>query len=140
MPFGFITIGLIMVITGVKGTHAALGAQLQKDFTGDRNFIYWLLAIGVVGSIGYVENEKAKTFSHLFLVLIIVAMVLKNGGFAQKLMEALQQGPVKIAAPITATSSAPAAASSSSSASSSNPLASVASAVGSIAKIAAIFA
>lgn len=99
MPFAFITIGLIMVITGVKGTHAALGAQLQKDFTGDRNFVYWLLAIGVVGSLGYVESMK--TFSRLFLLLIVVAMILKNGGFAEKLMQALAQGPQKISAPST---------------------------------------
>lgn len=88
-----------MVITGVKGTHAALGAQLQKDFTGDRNFVYWLLAIGVVGSLGYVESMK--TFSRLFLLLIVVAMILKNGGFAEKLMQALAQGPQKISAPST---------------------------------------
>lgn len=98
-----------MIVTGAKGTHAALGAQLTKDFTGDKNFIYWLIAIGVVGSIGYVESMR--TFSRLFLLLIVVAMILKNGGFATQLMQAVQQGPQKIAAPATATGTTGASAS-----------------------------
>lgn len=92
MPFALVFIGLILIITGAKDTYAALGKQLVTDFTGSKGFIVWIVAIGAVGSLGYVE--KLRPFSRIFMVLIIVSMVIKNGGVFDKLQEAINTGPV----------------------------------------------
>ncbi len=92
MPFALVFAGLIMVITGVKNTQGALGEQLVKDFTGTGNFLYWFVAIGSVGALGAIPGFKP--FSRMFMTLIIVAMVIKNGGIFDNLTKALRDGPI----------------------------------------------
>jgi hypothetical protein len=91
MPFALVLIGLILIVSGARNTHTALGRQLASDFTGPGNFVYWVLAIGSVGALGYIP--ELRSFSRWFMVLIIVAMVIRNGGFFDKFREAINQGP-----------------------------------------------
>jgi|GEM_PF-5663381 len=83
MPFALVTIGLLLIIVGFQDTYKQFGTQVQSDFTGKNNFIYWLIAIGIIGAIGYVK--EFQTFSRIFIGLVIVAMFLshKKGGIAQ---------------------------------------------------------
>lgn len=97
MPFALIFIGLVLVVTGARDTYKPMGAQLVTDFTGKNNFTYWLAAIGAVGAVGY--YTPAKSFSHAFLLLILLAMVLANGGVFDKFTQALAQGPAASPAP-----------------------------------------
>lgn len=90
MPFALVTVGLLMVITGVRNTYSDFASQLKSDFTGPANFTYWIVAIGVIGSIGYVDRLRA--FANMFMALIILAMVLKNGGIFDKFKAALATG------------------------------------------------
>lgn len=94
MPFALVFIGLVLVITGARGTMRELGEELRTDFTGPGNFVWWIASIGVVGSLGYIQ--ELRSFSRWFMALIIVAMVLSNRGFFAKLFEALQAGPENI--------------------------------------------
>jgi hypothetical protein len=123
MPFALVLIGLIMVVTAAKGTHVALGTQLTKDFTGPGNFIYWFVAIGVVGAVGQIP--KGEKLANPFLVLLIAAMLLaqsRNGraGFFKGFMDAIKQGPV--ASPRESTTGATASAGSSQQAGSAAPV------------------
>lgn len=80
MPFAFMIVGLVLVVTGLQNTYATLGAQLQKDLFGPQGFIVWAIALIFVGLLGYVQ-ELAK-FSRWFLALILIAIILaqyKNG-------------------------------------------------------------
>lgn len=97
MPYALIVIGLAMVLSGVNGCYAALGSQLKTDFTGSQNFVIWVLAIMAVGAIGYVKD--LREFSHYFLALIILAMVLSNKGFFANFSQAINQGPAQPASP-----------------------------------------
>lgn len=90
MPFALVTIGLLLVITGFQNTYREFGLQLAKDFTGEGNFIYWVISIGVVGILGY--NKTLEPFSRAFMGLIIVVMFLSNGAFFDKLSEAVKEG------------------------------------------------
>lgn len=90
MAFVLVIAGLLMIVSGAKGTYAAFGKQLASDVNGQ--FLYFAAAIGAVGSLGYIES--LRTFSRLFMALILIVLVLANGGFAQKFMAALKQGPV----------------------------------------------
>lgn len=92
MPFALLLFGLVFVVTGVKGTTRAMGDQLVKDFTGDGNFFYWFASIGAVGALGAVPEFRA--FSRMFMTLIIVAMIIRNGGVFDKLLQAIKTGPV----------------------------------------------
>lgn len=92
MAFVLVTVGLLMIVTGARGTYAQFGSQVASDFTGSQPFTYWLAAIGAVGSIGYID--ALRTFSRLFLTLILVSMVLANKGFFAKLTDALKTGPI----------------------------------------------
>ena len=102
MPFALVTIGLVMIVTGAKDTYDAFGAQVVGDFTGPGNFTYWVASLGAVGAVGYVK--EFRTFSHAFMALILIAMVIRNGGFFDKFNSALSTGPVAPAAnPASAT-------------------------------------
>jgi len=97
MPFLLTAIGLILIVTGVRDTHMQLAAQLQKDFSGQQNFGTWVLALGAVGSLGYIN--ELRTFSHYFLALVLIAMVLSNRGFFQKFSEQWNAGPLVTSVP-----------------------------------------
>lgn len=87
MPFALILIGLVLVIASARGTLKDLGALLKGDFTGEGNFFLWLIALGVLGMIGY--YKPAEKFSRAFMTLVLLAMVLSNAGFFRKLVDAL---------------------------------------------------
>jgi len=91
MPFALITIGLIMVVTGVRNTYGDFASQVKSDFTGPGNFTYWVASIGAIGALGYVE--ALRPFANMFLALVILVMVLKNGGVFDKFKSALDSGP-----------------------------------------------
>lgn len=96
MPFALVTIGLLLIVVGAKGTQREFGSELRADFTGPGNFTFWIASVGAVGALGYIES--LKTFSRAFMALIIISMILSNRGFFQKFMEALNAGPQKVSA------------------------------------------
>lgn len=90
MPFALVTIGLILIVTGVKDTYKQLGAQIVTDFTGSGNFIYWVVSIFIIGALGYIP--AFEKFSRWLLALVIVVLVLNNRGFFAQFTSALQSG------------------------------------------------
>ena len=89
MPFVLITLGLILVVAGVRGKADDLLSLLKNDFTGSPSFLPWIFSIIVIGSLGYISN--LRTISRSFLVLIIVVLFLKNGGFFSQLQKGLPE-------------------------------------------------
>ena len=81
MSFVLLIIGAVLLMSAIRGTNDQLFGLLKNDFTGPNNFIYWLLSIVVVGSLGYVP--KLKPLSTAFLALIIIALIFskKNAAF-----------------------------------------------------------
>jgi hypothetical protein len=88
MPFALLIIGTALVIAGVRNTvydykgkdgemHPGLFTLAKNDFTGNNNYIYWMLSILVIGSLGYIDS--IKPLSRAFLVLVIIVLFLKNG-------------------------------------------------------------
>lgn len=90
MPFALTIIGLIMIVSGARDTHAALGKEVVADAT---DFLPWIVSIGGIGMVGYIP--QLRTFSRAFMALIFIVMVLRNGGFFDKFNEALALGPVR---------------------------------------------
>lgn len=77
MPFALLVIGITLVVAGVRDTADDLFTLLQSDFSGNNSYIQWVIAIVIIGSLGYID--QLKTFSRAFLFLIIVSLFLKNG-------------------------------------------------------------
>ncbi|MEB2538392.1 MULTISPECIES: hypothetical protein [Bacillati] len=91
MPFALVIIGLLMIITGINNTYSQFGSQLQQDFTGSKSFVVWILALGSVGALGYIKD--LRQFSHYFMALILISMILSNKGVFQNFQAALASGP-----------------------------------------------
>lgn len=91
MPYALTFAGLLLIITGINNTYSQLGAQLKKDFSGDKSFLMYIAALGGVGALGYIPT--LRRFSHLFMALILISLVLSNKGFFNNLSAALK-GPL----------------------------------------------
>ena len=93
MAFALLIVGMSLVVVSVRNTQATFTARVANDFKGSGNFLYWIVAILIIGAIGYIP--KAKPVSDLFLVLILVVLFLKKGnpsvggGFFQQFTQAI---------------------------------------------------
>lgn len=91
MGFALLIVGLLMVITGARGTYTQFGSQIASEFTGQNNFTYWLIAIGAVGAVGYIQS--LQVISRYLMALIILSIFLSHKGFFSQFQAALQSGP-----------------------------------------------
>ena len=79
MPLALLLVGALFLIAAVRGTHTDLFTLLKGDFTGDKNFLVWVVAIFVLGALGYVAG--IKPLANAFLLLVVVVILLTNKGF-----------------------------------------------------------
>jgi hypothetical protein len=93
MGLPLLIIGLLMVITGGRGTYAQFGSQVASEFQGPNSFTYWLLAIGILGAVGYIK--PLQKISRLLMALVLIVIFLANKGFFAKFTQALQTGPTQ---------------------------------------------
>lgn len=80
MPFALIIAGIILTVAGVRSTENALFALLKGDLTGTNSFIWWVISILAIGSVGYLPGMRQ--LANAFLALIMIVLVLsvnKNG-------------------------------------------------------------
>lgn len=89
MPFIFILIAIMLIFMGYRGTQKDFFALLKGDFTGQNNFIYWIISLFVVGAIGYIP--KLKNFSDSFMVLILLILIISNNGFFNKFTSQIKE-------------------------------------------------
>jgi hypothetical protein len=89
MPFALIIVGVLLVVSSVRGTVSdnangtpGLITLVKGDFTGANNFSYWLISLLILGALGYID--ALKPLSRVFMVLVIVVLFLSNGGFFAK--------------------------------------------------------
>lgn len=78
MPFVLLAVGILFLVVAVKGTQGDFYALLKSEIVGTNSFIPWIAAIIVLGLAGYIKPIRPIT--HAFLVLVILVMVLANGG------------------------------------------------------------
>jgi hypothetical protein len=89
MPIALAVIGLALIISGARGEAGNLGTQVGSDLKG--GYLDWLAAVALVGFVGYVPG--LQSLSRMMLGLIILVMVIKNGGIWTNLQKAAQTNP-----------------------------------------------
>jgi hypothetical protein len=77
MPFALLMLGVLFLTVAIRNQQTAFVQLVRADFSGTGNFSYWVVAVIVLGAIGYIP--KAKPVSNLLLVLILIVLVLKRG-------------------------------------------------------------
>lgn len=90
MPYALILMGAVLLVAGVRNTYPDLWKLVQNDFTAQGGFLSWVAAIAVVGGMGYIP--KLKPLSIAFMTLLLIVLVLSNGGVFQKLQTFIQGG------------------------------------------------
>ena len=100
MPFVFTIAGVLLVVSGVRGTSTDLFKLVKSDFSGTHNYFEYIVAVFLVGSIGYVK--ELSTMSRLFMFLIIAGLLYQNKQFFSGLVTQETAQPVAQTNPSTA--------------------------------------
>lgn len=93
MPIFFLAVGILLIIVAINDKMPELGGLIKEDFQpsgGAPSFTAWIIAIFVIGAVGYVKSLKPVANS--FLVLIVIVMLLSNKGFFDKFTQAITKG------------------------------------------------
>ena len=86
MPVFFLVIGLLLIVTVVRGTTADFAKRLGQDVSG--GYLKWLAAIIVIGALGFVPSLKLP--SRYLLALVALVVMLRSGsGFISQLASQL---------------------------------------------------
>lgn len=87
-----------MIVSAVRDTQDQFVCLVKSDFTGPKSFVYWIIALMIIGAMGNIE--KVRPLSDALLFLIIVALFLAKGdpakaggGFFEKFMQAIGSSP-----------------------------------------------
>lgn len=80
MPILFLIVGIFLIVVALNDKMKELGSLAKDDFSlGKGGFVPWIVAIFVIGSLGYAKSFKPVANAFLFLVIIV--MLLSNRGF-----------------------------------------------------------
>lgn len=96
MPFVLLVLGLLFLVVAVRGTQDQFFALLKGEFTGTNNFLVWVLAIVILGLIGYLK--PIRPVAHAMIGLIILVMIIANKGIFAQFNNAIRN-PTASAAP-----------------------------------------
>ncbi len=92
MPLALLIMGIIFLTAAARGKacdgeycHKVLFDTLKDDFSGPNNFIYWGIALFIIGAVGY--YKPLKPLSTAFMGLVILVLFISNRGFFNRFME-----------------------------------------------------
>lgn len=101
MPVALILMGIILLVSALKGTQRDLFALLKDDFSGSNNFFVWVLAFVFIIAVGYAK--PLRPLSNAFLGLIILVLLVQNKGFFPSFLAQVKAGTSGKQADITPT-------------------------------------
>ena len=90
MPYALLFIGAVLLVAGLRNTYKQLWTLVEGDFTSQGGFLAWVAAIAVVGGLGYIPRLRALSIA--FMTLLLIVLVLSNGGVFAKLQTFIQGG------------------------------------------------
>lgn len=90
MPFALLFVGAVLLVAAVRGQTTQLFGLVKNDFTGKDNYMYWMASILIIGALGYFK--PIAPLSRAFMGLLVIVLVLTNGGLFSKLNQQLFSG------------------------------------------------
>ena len=90
MPLVAILLGLVLIDAAWRGTEHELAALAAQDFGGTQ-FVSWAGAILLLGSVGF--YQPLRKLSDLAMGLVIVVLILQNGGLFAQLQQIITSPP-----------------------------------------------
>ena len=95
MAFALLIAGTVLLISAVRNTQGTLFTLLQGDFSGPNNFVYWFVAILLIGALGYIPALKPISTAFLGLVVLVLILTRGNpqgigGGFFSQFVQQIQ--------------------------------------------------
>lgn len=82
IPIILIIIGVVLIVSGVRGKSGDVGKILADDFSGGSSFTYWIIAVILVGIVA--SFSQSRKLGTAFFSLMLVVLFLSNGGFFAK--------------------------------------------------------
>lgn len=76
MPIVFGVVGILFIVAGARGQSTTLFSLIKDDFSGQPNYFEWMIAIFLVGAIGYIK--QLSTISRMFMFIILAGLLYKN--------------------------------------------------------------
>lgn len=83
MSLALIFAGILLLVASARNQQDTLFTLVKGDLTGQNNFVEWILALMIVGSIGYIPKLRPLSVSLLALILITIFLKKGQGFFAQ---------------------------------------------------------
>lgn len=83
MPFVFVVIGLVFLVSAIRGTQDALFTLVKSEFQGKGSFVSWAAAIMILGAIGYARPVRPIADAMIGLIILVMILVNKGNFFAQ---------------------------------------------------------
>jgi len=87
MPLILVAVGIALVIASIRGTLQSSDPQnpgfldlLYQDFVGPGNFFAWIVAIALVGAVGYYRPLRPVSVAFMILIIIVFLLAANKGG------------------------------------------------------------
>lgn len=93
MPFFILIVGAIFLVAAIRGNQDELLKLIRNDFSGQNNFIYWVMAIVFISLLGNIKAIKPVSDAFLFLViLVIIVASYKKGDLISSFINQVKNG------------------------------------------------
>ena len=93
MPFFLLIVGSIFLVAAVRGNQDDLIKLIKDDFSGNNNFIYWVMAIVFISMLGNIKVLKPVSDAFLALViLVIIVASYKKGDLINSFLTQVKNG------------------------------------------------
>lgn len=76
MPLFLLLLGVIFLVAAIRGNQNDLLDLLKDDFSGDNNFLLWVLSLVILVGVG--QFKAVRPISDAFLGLIILVIIIAN--------------------------------------------------------------
>lgn len=79
IPFVFLFVGAVFIVAGVRGKAQDVGDILKSDFTGNPNYLTWIIAVAAIGLL--LANRYTEKVGTAFFALLLLVLFISNRGF-----------------------------------------------------------
>jgi len=87
VPLILIALGVALLVASIRGTLQSSDPQnpgfldlLYQDFVGSGNFFAWIVAIGLVGAVGFYKPLRPVSVAFMVLIIIVFLLAANKGG------------------------------------------------------------